>query len=154
MAHAHHLAADARAALQRFTRGKSEQVYKMLQVARIVTLRRLRETIVSTNENADAALAQLSIDGSRTVNRALHLSTHFRVAIKAEFLPFIKRAVDDADRRTNKDAIFRRLQHVDCFLIRRLTVVDHVDTVANRALHGLRSARVAIHFLAEIACNA
>src|ERR1700692_4510783 len=110
----------------------------MLQVAGVVSLRRLSESVVSPYENAHTPLAQFGIDRSRRIDGALHLTSYFGVAIEAKLLTFVERAVNDANCRSDKNAILGRLQHVDRFLVCRFAVIDHVDSAANSAFYGFR----------------
>src|SRR5271156_6293715 len=103
----------------------------MLEVPSIVALRRLRESVVSSDEDAYAPLAELPIDRRCRVDDALHLSSNFRIAPKTELLALIKRAVDDPDCRPNEDPVLCRLQHVDRFFVCRLAVINHVHATTN-----------------------
>src|SRR5580693_3763489 len=72
-AHAHHLPADAGPALQGFAGREAQQVDKVLEIASVVTLRRLGESVVSSNKDSNAALAQFRVDRSRRIDDSLHL---------------------------------------------------------------------------------
>src|SRR5882757_6545174 len=75
IAQAHHLSADARAALQSLVGRKAEQIDEMLEVACVVALRRLSKAVVSTDQYAHSAFAQLCIDGGSGIDDALHRAT-------------------------------------------------------------------------------
>src|ERR1700722_15125953 len=123
----------------------------MLQVAGVVSLRRLSESVVSPYENAHTPLAKFGIDRSRRIDRALHLASYFGIAIKAKLLTFVERAVNDANCRPDKHAILGRLEHIDRFFVRRFAVIDHIYPTANSPFYRFGRAGVAVDPLAEIA---
>src|ERR1700727_1732004 len=99
----------------------------MLEVPSIVSLRGLGKSVVSSDQDAHPSLAEFCVDRGRGFNHALHLPSNFGISMETELFSFVERAVDDADSRSNKYPILHRLQQVDRFLVRRFTVVDHVD---------------------------
>src|SRR3984885_15529433 len=103
----------------------------MLEIPRVVALGRLGESVVSSDEDAHAPLAKFLIHSGCRVDHALHLPPDFGIAVEAELLTLIERAVDNPDRRPHENSILHGLQHVDRFLVRRFTVIDNVTSATN-----------------------
>src|ERR1700761_9059550 len=70
--------------------------------------------------------------------------------MEAKLLALIESAVDDADGRTDEDAVFGGLEHVDGFLVRRLAVIDHIYPATNGPFYSSSCARMAVDLLAEV----
>src|ERR1700749_2680866 len=71
--------------------------------------------------------------------------------MEAKLLALIESAIDDANGRTDEDAVFGGLEHVDGFLVRRLTVIDHIYSATDGSLYSSRCARMAVDLFAEVA---
>ena len=86
-------------------------------------------------EDARAALAEVVAaleSGDVTLEEALALPGV--VATQA-----LQAGQHDADRRAGEDAVLGGFQHVERLFVGEVAVVDDVDAIAQRALHGFRS---------------
>src|ERR1700757_147835 len=70
--------------------------------------------------------------------------------MEAKLLALIESAIDDANGRTDEDAVFGGLEHVDGFLVRRLAVIDHIYPATNGPFYSSSCARMAVDLLAEV----
>src|ERR1700761_41514 len=71
--------------------------------------------------------------------------------METKLFALIESAVDDADGGTDEDAVFGGLEHVYGFLVRRLTVIDHIYSATDGSLYSSRCARMAVDLLTEVA---
>ena len=121
----------------------------MLDVARVLALRRAGETVVAADHHADAALLHLRIGARRRGQPQVVAAPH--AGMQRALRRFVHRGVQQADRGADEHAVLHGLQHVQRLLVGVLAVVDHIHTAAHRALHALRGAAMRVHHAVEVA---
>ncbi len=121
----------------------------MLDIARILALRRAGKPVVAADDHADAALLHLRIRPRRGGQAKFDAVAH--AGMQRALRRLMHRGVQQTDRRADEHAVLHRLQHVQRFLVRVLAVVDHVHPTPHRALHALRRSAMRVDHAVEIA---
>src|SRR5471030_334833 len=136
----HRLATGAGRRLQHLARAEAEMLHEELEVARVAALRVGREAVVAADQDADAALAHLDMDAAARLVDRLQPVGHDPAGRRVVAAHRLEPVDDQGEGWTGEDAVLGAFQKIERLGVGEVAVIDDIDTVPHRALHGGRGA--------------
>src|SRR5271166_5237268 len=115
----------------------------MADVAGVLSHRRDSETIVAADDDLHSALPHLMISAAGRFELSRQAYFLDDVARHADPIAFIDGVVNEAEGRSDEDAVLDDFEHIERLFVGEVAMIDAIDPIAHGPLHRGRRASMA-----------